>query len=185
MITLVYKRKESVAVKMLQEIALILCILLPASLEDIRHLRVSNAIIIYGLCLSLFFRLESSGFYALPDYFIGLALPFLFGFILYKAGVLGASDVKLFSVICSNYSISQGLFIIAISFLVGAIFSVFLMIRCHTFGSRLMYFYHFISQLVQEKRPKKYFEKSQLEEGSVIPFAVCISLGTVTQMLVG
>ena len=84
---------------------LILLVLLPASISDLTHYKISNAVIINGLILSLFFRCCTNGIREIVPWCLGILIPFLIGFIFYLFRAFGASDIKLLSVVGSFYGI--------------------------------------------------------------------------------
>lgn len=158
---------------------LIFFVLLPASISDLYHYKVPNAIILTGLFLSLLLRVLFGGVGEVFPWLMGGLLPFFLCIFLYLFGAVGASDVKLFSVVGSFYHWETAISIVFVSFCFGAVFSALQMIRMKNAKRRFSVFISYVFQIVITRRVISYHEVYVREDGSMIPFSVCIALGTL------
>lgn len=164
---------------------LILLVLLPASISDLTHYKISNAVIINGLILSLFFRCCTNGIREIVPWCLGILIPFLIGFIFYLFRAFGASDIKLLSVVGSFYGIQTCMLVIICALFAGAVFSLLLMHKRHELPKRLQCMYSHMFQVIICKKIEPYDREQEKKEGSVLPFAICISSGVFFVRLFG
>lgn len=150
--------------------------MIPASLSDMYYYKVSNGVILIGLSISFLLRIEHQGPMGIWYWALGLLLPFFLCFILYLFRMIGASDIKLFSVIGSCYSLSFLLHVIVISFFVGGVFSLIQLIQKRYLLMRFLKLSDYISQTLKDKKIKPYYEPDRDEKDGIIPFAVMISI---------
>ena len=72
-----------------------------AAIGDFKNYRISNRLILTGLGCAFLFRLVggkvASIIWFLPD----IVFPVVILYFLYLSGILGAGDIKLFSVVCA------------------------------------------------------------------------------------
>ncbi|MDR1700672.1 MAG: prepilin peptidase [Lachnoclostridium sp.] len=148
---------------------LLFFVLLPASISDLYYYKVPNTLLAYGLFLSFLLRVVGNRENFFP-WLVGGLIPFLLCFILYLLGAIGASDVKLFSVIGSFYPYKTGIQIILVSMFIGAFFSVIQIIRMKDFRRRWYVLQNYLIRMIIEKKRIPY----EKEKASVLPFAVCI-----------
>ena len=99
-------------------------LLIAAVIQDFDCMKVSNRLILTGLGGSLSFRLlggESEQIiWFLPD----IIIPVIVLYLLYLAGILGAADIKLFSVIAGFLTMEEWWTVMAAAFLSGAVICV-------------------------------------------------------------
>ena len=80
---------------------LILYVLLTvAVIGDFKKYRISNRLILVGLGFAFLFRIVGSGIAGIIWFLPDILFPVVIFYLLYLAGILGAGDIKLFSVIC-------------------------------------------------------------------------------------
>ncbi len=70
-----------------------------AVIQDLQSMKISNRLIITGLVLSLVFGIFSGRTSQILYILLNIFFPVIVLYILYLTGVLGAGDIKLFSVI--------------------------------------------------------------------------------------
>ncbi len=109
-------------------------------------------------------------------------VPIVVCFIFYLLRVIGAADIKLFSIISSYYSISFCFHVMILSLAVGAFFATAKMFLNHSFFVRLRYFAEYIKIVIAERRLIKYYDKNVCGKDEVIPFTICISLAVIICM---
>lgn len=91
---------------------------------------------------------------------------------------LGAGDIKLFSVISSCIGLGGLLKTIIYSFLVGAVFSLIIIIRNKNLYSRIAYFSSYIKTTLYTKSITKYDYESDGKQ-NYIHFSVAIFIGFI------
>lgn len=74
-------------------------ILVVAVVQDFMYTKISNRLILVGLILSLTFGIILGGVSRIPYILLNISFPVVVLYLLYLFGVLGAGDIKLFSVI--------------------------------------------------------------------------------------
>ena len=96
---------------------LLLCLLVLAAVEDVRSGKVSNRLIATGLMTGVFVQIYERrvcGVY----YFLGnISIPVILLYLLCQMRVLGAGDIKLFSMIGGILTIQELFAIMAYSFI--------------------------------------------------------------------
>lgn len=91
--------------------------------------------------------------------------------------MLGAGDIKLFSVIGGLYGAHAVINIIILAFLAGGILSIIRLIQVKNFKSRLQYLAVFILKQYRKKEIEKYYIKERDGTEMVIPFTIAIGMG--------
>ena len=114
--------------------------------------KVPNILIVAGLCTGWCYQLADKGLYGVLDFWGGALFPLLLLGVLYYFRMIGAGDIKLFSVIGGFVGIRSVLTCITISFLAGAVISAFLIIRRGILRERLQYFFAYISDYIQFRK---------------------------------
>lgn len=96
-----------------------LAILIIAVVTDLRETRISNRLIAFGLILGLAFRIVGAGVAGVVHFLVNISIPVIFLFLLFQLRVLGAGDIKLFSVIAGFLTIRQTLYVMIATFVAG------------------------------------------------------------------
>lgn len=96
-----------------------LAILIIAVVTDLRETRISNRLITSGLILGLAFRIVGAGVAGVVHFLVNISIPVIFLFLLFQLRVLGAGDIKLFSVIAGFLTIRQTLYVMIAAFVAG------------------------------------------------------------------
>lgn len=157
----------------------ILLVLLLASLFDIWRYKVPNALTVAALIISLIGRFDAQGFSGLYPWLTGTIVPFILTFIFYKLHMLGASDVKMFSVVGSFVGIPDVLRIMVVSVFTGAVLAVFKIMCRRNLARRLHHFRQYISGCLREKKLNQYYDREEEGDDGVIPFTVAITLAVI------
>lgn len=110
----------------------------------------------------------------LQRWFFGSILPILLLGILFLFRVLGAGDIKLFSVIGGFFGPQFVLRTIVTAFFIGAVLSVIQLIRYQNLMYRLQYLAKFISEFLKDKKLKPYYIPERDGRQCVIHFTVAI-----------
>lgn len=138
--------------------------------------------IVLGLSLSLGFQIMEKGMNCIFPYVVGVFLPIAICSLLYLCRMVGAADIKLFSVIGSFHSISFLLWCMGLSLVFGVVVSLPVLFRKGFLLKRLFYFRQYCYEVLEERKLLPY--RSDCEEESVtIPFAIPITLALITAMI--
>lgn len=111
-------------------------------------------------------------------------IPFVVLFILYLLHVIGAGDIKLFSVVGGFLGVFQVVNIIILAFIIGAIMSVFQLFRYHILIYRMQYLANYIQTIVKEKKITPYYDSKEGSFKEVIPFTVAIAISVLINTLI-
>ena len=119
-------------------------------------------------------------------------MPIIVLFPLYKIGVLGAGDLKLFSVLGFYYPFLKLAFCILTAFIIGAILSVISFMRYDNFYERMTYLFSYLKECFctgqfryyymdkeGRKTPKSIENKSKIHFAIPIFFSVLFHIGGV------
>ncbi len=82
-------------------------VLLAAVIEDFREYRISNRLIAFGLLCGLVCRYVWEGAAGLIYGLVNISIPVILLYLLFQLRVLGAGDIKLFSVTACYFSLRQ------------------------------------------------------------------------------
>lgn len=109
--------------------------------EDVWHMKISNRMILCGLFWGFAIRLMRDGPVGIPLYVLNVLLPVVLLILLFQLHVLGAGDIKLFSVTGSFLTTEQLVRVIAFSFLIAAVVGAGMVIqkRCREKKAQYMY----------------------------------------------
>lgn len=135
---------------------MLLLLLLLAALADLKTDQIPNGFILLGMFLGL-----TGGLWTDKDLWksiVSMLLAFLLLYPIYKIGVLGAGDVKLFIMIGSFYEMKDLMGILAGGFVIGAVFSLMKLLAEHNGRERMQYFFSYVSEVIQTREWKVYGE---------------------------
>lgn len=157
----------------------IFLVLLPASLFDIWRYKVPNALIIAALIISLIRHIEAQGLLGIFPWLLGTVVPFILTYFFYKLRMLGASDVKIFSVVGSFAGVSACIEIMVVSIFTGAVLAIFKIMCKKNLAYRFNFLFHYIYQWKQNKKPGRYYDRKKDGDDGIIPFTVAITLAAI------
>ena len=160
-------------------------VLLPASLFDLSRYRIPNALLVAGLFISLFRRLELQGLNSVWSWLAGMIIPLILYFILFRLRMFGASDGKLMAVAGSYVGVPGVFFVLFYSLIVGAFLSVIKMIYLHNLTERMMCIKEYVNEIKNTGRITGYYDRKRYGESGVIPYGVAIGFGTLIFMMGG
>lgn len=130
-------------------IVLLLCLV--AVCMDLSCEKVDNHFIVFGLMLGFGYRVYTCGLRGAIIFLTGIGIPVLFLYMLFFFRMIGSGDIKLLSVLggfVGPLPIAKCIFL---SFLFGAVISVFVILVCGNLTARLKYFTSYINQLLITK----------------------------------
>ena len=138
--------------------------------------KVSNKLIVAGLSIGSLF--QAAEYQALGIYYFlrNISVPVILLYLLFQMRVLGAGDIKLFSVIGGICGFQILFITVAASFAVAACMSLWKMLYHHSLISRLSVFGDYISQCLLSGRLLKYPRESEGKQ-HIIHFSIAILVG--------
>lgn len=153
---------------------------------DFKEYKVKNELILFGFITAFLYQIFCFGLQGFISYGIGIIVPILILFLLFLLHMLGAGDIKLFSVIGSFFGVEAILSCMYYSFMVGAILSILLLLKKKQFLVRFQYFFHYISDCISSKQIKPYRdEENQASGEGTMHFTLAILSGFLIMILVG
>lgn len=172
-------------------------IILLGVFQDIRSFKIRNYTIIIGLTTGILFSVKEVGLKEIYIFLIAMIIPVIILFPLFLFKVLGAGDIKLFSVVGCYLGISTVIQVIIISFFTGAILSTFYIIRTKSLYKRISHFKEYISKIKEEYRESltaskisitnlkiiPYYQKEEDKAEGVIHFSIAIFLAYIIMLI--
>ena len=157
----------------------LILILIAASLVDLIRYRVPNKLIVPALSISLICRLQFQGVTGILPWMVGMVIPIVVCFVFYMCRMIGASDVKIYSVIGSFVDYNQRLAIMIGSLFFGAVMAIGKMIIRRNFSSRFRHFFNYVMQMKEGKAIPPYYDLKKQGDDGVIPFTVAITMSAL------
>jgi prepilin peptidase CpaA len=150
-------------------------IIIVAVVQDLRSMRISNRLIVVGLILSLVFGIFLGGIPRVINILWNISFPVIMLYLLYLLGVIGAGDIKLFSVIggFNNFKTLTGCMLAA--FIVAAVIAVGKMLYNHNLRLSLFKGQIFVKEVLQGNISS--YRKTMAEERNLMHFSVAILIG--------
>lgn len=135
-----------------------------AAVWDIRTGKVPNVLTAAGLGAASWLQLTELGIFGFWRFLGGSALPLLLLGVLFYFRMLGAGDIKLFCVIGGFLGTERVFICIAVSFLMGAVISLVLLIKRRILKARVLYFFAYIGRLYRTGKYSPYRGKDREAE---------------------
>ena len=92
-----------------------------AVVMDFGNGRISNRLIVSGLIWGLAFRLLGEGSAGAVHFLMNISIPVILLFLLFSLPIMGAGDIKLFSIAGGFLTLTQLCYLIPVAFVVGAV----------------------------------------------------------------
>ena len=152
--------------------------LLVACYQDYREGKIRNWLICAGLIWGICQQCVLNGQAGVLDFAEGLLGVLLITYPLFKLGMIGAGDVKLFAVCAGSLGIKRGMIFLGCTFLTAAIISLIKMFYHRNFLQRFRYFFRYVEQSVAAKQLFLYGTEGDKEPEIHIPLAgpACLSI---------
>ena len=171
----------------------LVCLLLLAMRKDFISYKISNKLILSGIMIGFVFNLYDSGWTGVILWFCGFMTPIILLFPLFLFKVLGAGDIKLFSVVGGFYGISFVFKSILIAFIIAAIMSVIHLIKYKQVFYRLHHLVNYL-QIMYQRNDKShqgqcklkvlpYYDVKRDGYSGVIHFSIAIFVSTLIQVI--
>ena len=177
---IIYKLHKS---REVWSIIFLLGCLISAAYWDLRTYKVPNQIIIVGLGTSLILQVLAIGIHGIYWWGKCLMTPFVLLFLLYLFHVIGAGDIKLFSVVGGFLGSSKVIHIIILAFIIGAVMSLIQIISFHNFKYRIQYLTNYIHTIRKKKRITPYYNREKGSTKEVIPFSLAIMISVFVTLI--
>lgn len=146
-----------------------------AVVMDFIRMKISNRLILLGLLLAILFQIWKSGIEGLIPCLGNIVFPVVVYYLFYLIGVLGAGDIKLFSVIGGFINFRQFMQCMLVSFLLGAIVSFCKMFFSKTLRSGMIS----VGQYFRALSMGEYRRYTPESKKQTIHFSLYILLGLI------
>lgn len=143
---------------------LLFSILIFASFQDARTGKISNWLILIGMILGFVLQTHLYGLWGIFQIIITCVVPFFILFPLFKIGVLGAGDIKIFIVMGFYMNLTDLLICIIISFIIAAIPALVKLYKEESLKERMEYLNDYLGQLMKTKEILPYYFNEQNEK---------------------
>jgi len=153
-----------------------------AAVLDVRHRKISNRLIVCGVILCLLFALGSFNIQTFILVLRDLSLPVISLYLLYLARVIGAGDIKLFSIISGFMGFQFTIQACILSFFAGAIWSIVLLHREGALFNNMQLAVLYLADLFHGEIHAYDIDNSSRIQIN-IPFSVCILVGVLCAFL--
>lgn len=160
----------------------LLALLIVAMWMDIHTGRISNRLIGLGLLVGYIRNLVEYGWRGSFHFLVKFFFPVLMFYLLFLMHVLGAGDIKLFSVISCCLGASQFIWVMVYSFVFGALLSIIVMIYNRNFFQRIAYFFGYVKLAMDTGKIERYDYKSDGKQ-NYIHFSTAILLGFICNIV--
>ncbi|MCM1087971.1 MAG: A24 family peptidase [Muribaculaceae bacterium] len=152
-------------------------------MTDFKYDKIYNWQIVSGIFAGLYFRIREGGYGSVFTAIAVMLLSFCLLYPIYKIGGLGAGDVKLFLMISSFFPSRRMLYVAAVSFAIGAIFSLGKLILEKNGRERLQYLGSYLADVFRSRKWKVYGadlkEDLQRYKSNKIHFALPVSISVM------
>lgn len=133
-------------------------LLLSAAYCDIRTRKIPNIFIVTGWLFGIAFGFEKRGVSGMMSGVVSAVIVILLGFFLFHMGMIGAGDVKLFSVVSCMQTVDRLFRILVVFFAVTGSMSLWKLVKNRLLAKRFCYFWRYVTG--QEER-SVYYEQKQ------------------------
>ena len=148
---------------------------LGAMCMDLLKQKVSNIWILTGWCLGLCYWIFRNGISGVFVFCPGMICPLLLLYPLFYFRMLGAGDIKLFSVLGGFLGWKLILKGMVYSFVIGAVFSLVFLCMCGNWIARIQYFCRYVGAYGKTKVMVPYRKEGMMPEN--FHFTIPIMLG--------
>lgn len=153
-------------------IAILFVVLIAAMITDFYSDRIPNELCISGTLAGMMYQFWKQGLDGIIQSFVGILLPVVILFLLFRIGALGAGDVKLFAVTGAFLGIRGVIDCLGLAFLVGAVLALMKMCYYGNYLTRMQYFAGYVVKTLQSGVITRYEHAS--EPGGRIRFSLPI-----------
>lgn len=163
---------------------ILVSLLFLAAVMDFYKGKIPNLLILTGCCYGLIRMIYYQDVIkSIP----GIVFPVIILFPLYKIGVLGAGDIKLFGMTGFYFTFMETMLCAFLSFVLGAIFSVISFVRYENFWERMTYLFSYLKECFLtghfqyyysdlKNNQKNHYEESKTKIHMAIPIFLSVLL---------
>ena len=148
-------------------------VLVACTVFDLLKYKIPNTVILIGMLAGIIMNFDKIGLSL-----IQMVVIFLVFFPFYRIKGLGAGDIKLMMMLAGFFTTKKLFLIIALAFMIGALFSVIKMLKSKEARSRLTYGFKYLRKIVITKTVDPY-ECNKTNKATVIPLALPLSIAAV------
>lgn len=141
----------------------LLSLLIFAACYDWKDYYIPNWIIYAGYGIGFIYQSIFFGFIGSIFWLQGILFPIILLFIFFYCRMIGAGDIKLFSMIGGVSGVYSIIDIMTVSLFFGALLSVMFILRYRNLRSRLQYLLAYFSNIVKQKRILPYVQQMKGE----------------------
>ena len=152
-------------------------ILFTAVIQDFMCMKISNRLILMGLFCSIAFGISIGGVPQIIYILWNISFPVIILYLLYVLGILGAGDIKLFSVIGGFTNFNMLMNCMLASFVAGAVISVVKMLYHRNLSVSLLKGQIFMKEILRGNISS--YRKTWAEESNLMHFSLAILIGVV------
>lgn len=135
---------------------LLFLLLIMAAVQDLRSGKISNRLIAIGLVIGFWVQLTEYQMWGIYYYLRNISVPIILLYLLFQMRVLGAGDIKLFSMIGSILTLRELLTGIVYSFMFAGMGAVLFLLADKKRWFRLQYAGRFLWEVLKTKQLKAY-----------------------------
>jgi prepilin peptidase CpaA len=165
----------------------LVCLLSLATYKDLTSYKIKNQLIYLGLFLGILFCTYENGWTGILLGISGAIVPIIILFPLFLFKVLGAGDIKLFSIVGCFYGVTYVIHLIWIAFIIAAVISVIHLIKHKNMFFRLQVLVNYIQTISKNKVSSRvgkkivpYYDIKKDGYEGVIQFSPAILLAVLT-----
>ncbi len=155
-------------------------IIIVAVVQDFKSRKISNRLILTGLLLSLAFGILTDGMSQIPYILLNISFPVITLYLLYLLGVLGAGDIKLFSIIGGFTNLKMLTVCVMASFFAGAVLGVIKMLYNRNLRFSLFRVQQYVKGMLVGNVSS--YRETMAEERNLIRFSPAILIGLLFSM---
>lgn len=147
--------------------------------------KVSNGLILAGMVSSIVSLMIHNGKEYIISAVLSVFLCFLVLYPIYKIGAIGAGDIKVLGIVASYFQPKEMLYVIGVSFVVGAFLSVLKLSAERNWKSRWNYLISYINQVISSRRFLLYEQSREQDSGywqNKIHFTVAILISVLIKV---
>lgn len=171
---------------------MLLFILGAGAYYDIREQRIPNRWVVLGIVSGILLGIVQSGqlwgaeaFWVVPlRFFLRVFITTAVFFPLFLCRMIGAGDIKLAALIYGYLGFKAGALSVGSGFLIGALWSLFKIMRKGSFLMRFSHLLAYIRQVIHTGKVMPYYIPARDGQEGVIPLGVCLFLGTLVYIIV-
>lgn len=144
--------------------------------EDIKSYAIPNPLILTGWISGFLLQMMANGIQGIGYWCLGSIIPIIITYVLFYFKMLGAGDIKLLSVIGGMCGIGFLKSVLFISLFVGAVLSLMQMLRWKQLQIRFLYFFKYVTEMIETKQYVPYYEMKRDGTKCVIRYSIAIGV---------